>query len=173
MPLPNSKRYFSNKANSQDGFYFEVSDIAQFFSLSLRDYDKLILWIKALISTPRNSVDDCSNDLHYYYAYFLLLKLKFPNVFNNINDRNFLVDFAYEKMPYAKAVDNFTKAKSDVEVVKTAFAIIKRNMGFDISDAPYPGKMSEREQQWVDIDQIQDIILNGWREISFLDRFNK
>lgn len=173
MPLPNSKRYFSNKANSQDQFYFEVSDIAQFFTLSLRDYDKLILWVKALISTPGNLVYDCSIDLRYYYAYFLLLKLKFPNVFNDVSDESSLVGLPYEKIPYAKAVDNFTKAKSDVEVVKTAFAIIKRNMGFDSINAPYPSDMTGREQEWADSDQLKDIILNGWREISFLDRFNK
>lgn len=168
MPEPDTKYYFSQmlRQNSLTGYIDELTNI---FKLSLRDYEKLRLWYKALLATPNTSVYNMSNAFPYYFAYMLLLKLKFPNVFNNLNDSMKLEEVKMGEMPFSTEIDNHTKKNGENRICKLMLIIFREHYHLDTT--AYREDLSENEQEWLNYKGISDTIINGWKDVKFLSRF--
>jgi hypothetical protein len=167
LPQPDAKSYFKLISDPMGNIYYQVSQLGEFFNLTLRDYNKLNLWINALLSVKSSPVHRrLPKDLFLYYAYYLIIKLKYPEIYQKLLDRDKLSDLSYEDMPNAGIVDQFTKEESDVRVVLSSLAIIKQHYGLHVNT---DGEISERERAWKEEKSSNSVIVRGWKGLGFLD----
>jgi len=166
MTDPNSIFYFGD-IHTDNELIDCIVEISEIFKLTLRDYKKLRLWYKAFITTPGSLSNDVSKDLYYYYAYILLLKLKFPEIFNSFSYSNIILKDT-NSLPFNTEIDRLTKKNSNVRVCHMINVIFKRKYG-ETSQNDESG-LTDREKEWLKYENMRYIITNEWKDVKFLSR---
>lgn len=170
LPEPNRSEYLLDKKGIARGFQNCLSYLIPFFDLSLRDCDKLIIWVKAVEATLNVYVTGRGEIIMYYYAYFLIIKLKYPEIFSNLGDFEVMKDFKYEDFPNAELIDEFIYKKVRINIIKYTLKSIQNELGGNVSADIRPDEEAEINFFTA---ETEELFINGWKDLNFLDRFNR
>lgn len=95
-------------------FAYLVKEIDKYFNLSLRDYQKISLWLRAFSIGIDKSWSPFAREDLQLIMYFMILKLKHPEEFSKYCN---ITSIYYDKLPRASETDKICLSKYKVDVV--------------------------------------------------------
>jgi hypothetical protein len=111
LPETDLRVYIDAKFNEQEDNVAYFLSIAKFFNLSLRDYEKLKLWIDTYNNIFKSSSRRLSVEYRYLVSYFLLIKLKYPDLYDDFFNKTIYIPF--ENMPYSSKINGYMKENAN------------------------------------------------------------
>ena len=169
LPIPSLSIYINSKfgdSRPNQEFFLEI---AETMKVSLREFDKLDIWINAFNSQIENSryKESFSRELRCIAAYFAIVKLKYPEVYSSFFDVNSNSSFEYIMLPYCTEVDELFFKEFKFNLLKYFYTVyIKKNMGLSSL------RNYQENKIWIDSTSKNPILKKIDSILSFVIPFN-